>query len=662
MTRVLTLLLVGLVSLGLVGVLVWNLSFSDTSPPATVTVEGLSTSVRLAHSDAGTIHIEGATEADAATALGFAHGWYHTWSVVLWRQAALGQLGQWFGTPALPIDRLAHTLGLASGARAAYATLPADDRAWIDAYGRGMAKALSHQTPQLRQELVLLEVTPSSWEPWHALAIERLVGWLSTTLTDSSASHYASSTLDTLRQADASLRSWLQLYGFEHSLAWAVRDTAATHLTARYTYGGSTLPLLVATQMQWTDGPQINGVSIPGTPFWPMGQTARWAWVNLLYAPGSLHWRPYPERPETRHHRILLSDGAEHLVTSQHGHASLLFADTRSIPVEQDTASAVNDTVLTLSWTGFTHGTDASAWRALLHEEAPAFRLIRGDGIRLDRTGRWTLEGNPRVDTTFSNGIVVANSSWSAPIVERLDALTKASPQADPATWSRDVKSAWAARLAPRLLDTLDTPRSPSPAFEEALTYLLNWDFSYDRPSIGASVFEYWLQGYQSATGTLPLLPRSVPDSLIVRPDILTTSLIAAVDSLSKRYGNDLSQWRWERVEAARWRFPLWADATPSLDPLPARQRFTPIRLPGDGHPTTLSWGTSPVMRGPKGPASWTAWTSTAPWGRLVVQRRQFTPDQPLNRYLTEHSPPRPLVLNDQAPRTSTLLVPPPSE
>ncbi|NBC18339.1 MAG: hypothetical protein GVY18_13600 [Bacteroidetes bacterium] len=653
MPRLVAILAAALTSIGLLVALVWHLTYREAPPPARVTMSGLDGPADVGWTDDGVLRVRASTEHDAVAALGYAHGRQHTWAVSLWRQAALGRLSEWFGAPALPLDRLVHQLGLPDDARAAYADLDAATRDWLDAYGRGVAHGLSSSSAQLRQELVLLDVTPSAWEPWHALAIERLLSWLSTPVPNVPALGPPPSALDSLQHADHHLRRQLQLYGFEHSIAWVVRDTLTTHLAARYHYGGSAIPFLVETSMQWDDGPTITGASIPGTPFFPMAQTDEATWAILLRSPKDLTWQPWPASVETRHHRMHLHDATERLVTARHAANRLLLSDFPP----QEALRSTPDSVLTLAWHGFQHTTDARAWRDLLHGALPSFRLIEGDGLYLSTTSL-EVTGRPLVSESFSGGHFVGLTPWSRYAAERLATLAAEAPAADPIGWTTDAESPWAARLAPALLDSLAPPPSPTPAFEEALTYLLNWDFAYDRPSIGASIFDVWLTAYQSATGTLPLRPTLPEDTLTVDRDALTDALLAAIDTLDARFGSNMSRWRWERVQPERWRFPGWSTTSSLQGRLPSSKRFAPLDLPNAGHPTTLAWSASPILPPPTGPATWTAWTTPGATTPLTVRRRRLHPEEPLDRYLTPHRPPRPFQLSDQTISTSTTLVP----
>jgi hypothetical protein len=656
MRRLSVVLLAAFLSLGLVSVLMWRLAYRPAPPPARVQVPGLSATAQINWTDEGLTRIVADSEEAAVTALGYAHGWRYTWAVTLWRQAALGRLGAWLGAPAVPVDGLIHQLGIPDDARTAYATLPATERAWLDAYGRGMARALQSPAPRLCQELVLLDVTPERWEPWHTIAIERLLSWLSSPFPALPDSVPAPPAVDSLRQADQTLRRWLQLYGFEHSIAWVARDTTTTHLVARYQYGGTALPLLTEVTMQWKDGPRVSGATVPGTPYVPMAETDEVTWALLWRSTRSLSWRPRPAAIARGHHRILLEDGTEQLVTSRRTDQHLILSTPSPREISQE---AVIDSVLTLDWSGFRHGTDATAWRALLRGGTPQFQLSSGDGVRLDTSDTWTVTGRPLVSVTFPDGTFVGASPWSRYAAQRLQTLMAEEALVDPASWSVDTQSPWASLLAPALLDALSPPVSPTPAFEEALTYLLNWDFAYDRPSIGASLFEMWLTTYQSATGTLPRPPSETNDTLRVDHAALTTALEAAVDTLEAQFGSNMSRWRWERVQPERWRFPLWGSTATHPTGLESQQRFAPLELPNAGHPTTLAWGSTPILPPPTGPASWTAWTSTAPSSWLTVRRRLLTPEKPLDRYLTPHHLPRPRTLADLRSTSSTLLIPP---
>ncbi|PSQ89107.1 MAG: peptidase S45, partial [Bacteroidetes bacterium QS_8_64_10] len=170
------------------------------------------------------------SEHDRYAALGYVHGRARPWPMMLWRQAALGRLGEWFGPSALEVDSLSRKLGFAALAQRTYDGLSAEQKASLRAYTSGLNAALDGPAPQLDQEITLLDVQPASWKPWHTLALERLFAWLSAAPPPADSLRNASPQVRAFFRADRDLRKLLHLHNFQQSAAWAVRDSAGTRL------------------------------------------------------------------------------------------------------------------------------------------------------------------------------------------------------------------------------------------------------------------------------------------------------------------------------------------------------------------------------------------------------------------------------------------------
>jgi hypothetical protein len=118
--------------------------------------------------------------------------------------------------------------------------------------------------------------------------------------------------------------------------------------------------------------------------------------------------------------------------------------------------------------------------------------------------------------------------------------------------------------------------------------------------------------------------------------------LVDAVRRLTRAYGSDMSQWRWEHVHRKIYNFPVWsADSLTSVDAgaLP-RTRYAPIVIPGAGHPSTLLWGPSRVQSEILSPASWEALITSRDWSQFRVQTLRFRANTFLGRYLASDRAP----------------------
>jgi hypothetical protein len=347
--------------------------------------------------------------------------------------------------------------------------------------------------------------------------------------------------------------------------------------------------------------------------------------------------------------------------------------------------SVAVDSTWVLSWSGLGATSDLSAWSALPQGDAPRFALHDASGLLVDESGTVSVFGTPphRAETETPDGtlLVIGRSPWVYPVGQSLASQRERRA----ATESLSDTSAWAGLVLARTLPHLDDLTAPTPRMREARTYLRNWDANYERASIGASVFEVWMDEYARDAGTIPfLLPTTAADT-VPRPGARRTNrrggpgrtaraapirldrlppdrtffaahrqrqaFRRAVRRLTAAHGTDLRQWRWERVAPDRRYFPVWSADSLILQDLSAlaSTRYAPIEVPGIGHPSTPSGG--PSLLAPttpaRSPAAWTAWTAPQR-DHLVVRRHAFDVDAFFSR---------PFLRRDVAPALA--LVPP---
>jgi penicillin amidase len=152
-----------------------------TLPPhdQTVQIPGLSAPVEIGFDADGIPRIKAANEADAAAALGYVHARDRMFQMELMRRAASGRLSEIAGPATLRIDRLMRTLGLRNHAAADLAALPADTRALIDAYARGVNAWIAQRGRFAAPEFLVLGA-PEAWQPVDTLLWAKTMGlWLS---------------------------------------------------------------------------------------------------------------------------------------------------------------------------------------------------------------------------------------------------------------------------------------------------------------------------------------------------------------------------------------------------------------------------------------------------------------------------------------------------
>ena len=177
------LLILGLLLLGIAGMAVVLGYFAYGNEPTRsgrLTLDGLQHSAAIQWGDDGSVTVEATGEADLFAALGYVHGTDHAWAMTLWRQAALGQLSQWFGPDYVGYDRHARMLGFSTLAEETYEAISEEEQAVLDAYARGANLALTSAAVTQQDEFVLLDLEPETWLPWHSLAVERMMAWMGT--------------------------------------------------------------------------------------------------------------------------------------------------------------------------------------------------------------------------------------------------------------------------------------------------------------------------------------------------------------------------------------------------------------------------------------------------------------------------------------------------
>jgi len=662
------------------GGVLWYLAYGTSdAPPPTAPVAGLSAEATIAWHADGAVTIEAAAEPDAYAALGFVHGRRHAWTVTLWRQAALGALGTWFGEALVPADRQAHRLQLAAGAQAAYETLPAETQALLQAYAEGMNAAFAAREVRMDDALTLLRLQPEPWEAWHPLALERLFAWLSTrplTVADIPQPTPAERpavladvaqalplppvvppAFDTLRADDTLLRRFLQLHGFDRAVAWAGQDAGGRQLVAQQPFGTSALPLIqpVALTGAAVAEPQQRA-TIPGTLLAPAGEDATQAWALLLHSPATLAWRradttramPFPAT--THHTRATLRDAPDALLTTHQTPDGAAFIGTPS-------ESA--DSLLTLQWPGLTAGTDLRAQQSLTRGTPAPFALFSGDGLRLPADGSPEVLGAPALSVPTAGGRLVSNHPWAAARALRLDEVGAREPAISSVVkgWHNDHYSPWAARWLQPMLFAVEQAFPTDPLVLRALVYLRNWDFRFDRSSIGASIVDRWAAAYHE---TPPVADgRSVPPWIATAPPgAALAALRESLTALEEEFGPDLSRWRWERVQRSALRYPVWsAEDLLSTTRLRAAERYAPHARPGRGHLSTRSGGESRLLRAPAAPAVWQAQAGPTLGRSLQIRQHDPRADRFLERYMQPDTPP-PLqpVASGDAVHTTRLL------
>ncbi|MEA2741101.1 MAG: penicillin amidase, partial [Acetobacteraceae bacterium] len=170
---------VGVVILLLATLVVGAVWLTIPSATQTAQIPGLSGAVDITYDADWVPRVRAGSEQDAAIAVGFLHARDRMFQMELMRRAASGRLSEIAGPATLPLDRMMRTLGLRQRAVADLAALPADTRAMLDAYARGVNAWIDEKGRFAAPEFLVLGA-PERWEAVDSLLWAKTMGlWLS---------------------------------------------------------------------------------------------------------------------------------------------------------------------------------------------------------------------------------------------------------------------------------------------------------------------------------------------------------------------------------------------------------------------------------------------------------------------------------------------------
>ena len=136
-----------------------------------VSVPGISSKVRVMRDEQGVPTIEAATLEDLFFAQGYVTAQDRLWQMDMLRRAAAGELSEVIGEDTVKMDREQRILGLRHAAEAAEKNISARDRAYFDAYARGVNAFLESHRDRLSLEFRLLKYTPRPWTVTDSLLV-----------------------------------------------------------------------------------------------------------------------------------------------------------------------------------------------------------------------------------------------------------------------------------------------------------------------------------------------------------------------------------------------------------------------------------------------------------------------------------------------------------
>ncbi len=156
----------------------WSLRAMGRREPTSsgrLRVPGLDDEVLIRRDTHGVPHIDAATSADAAFALGFCLGQDRTFQLEMTLRLVRGTTAELLGEALVPVDRLVRRIDFRAAAEAQLSASRPETRAWVDAHVAGINAANRYGRTRRPHELALLRREVTSWEP------EDLVGALALT-------------------------------------------------------------------------------------------------------------------------------------------------------------------------------------------------------------------------------------------------------------------------------------------------------------------------------------------------------------------------------------------------------------------------------------------------------------------------------------------------
>ena len=610
-------------------VLIMYLAFSaGPDAPSRIQTSRVSSAGTVSWSEMGGTTVQAGSLQDAMYMLGYGHARSRSWQMVLWRQAAMGRLSEWFGPDALPADRLVRRLDIFGGAERAWQSLSPDVRQSISAYAAGIDEAITARDINRAAPFLILDIESEAWEPEHTIAVERLYAWMASAPDHADPARWPSD----WDHADQLLQQLLAFHGSSVNWAAGIQHAGEPYLSARLATGSSGIPLFSETDIDYGSG-RFTGLIMPGALIPLVGSTHADAWALTGRAQRTIV-RESVNASSIRisHHRLRFGDQEE--VIAAHQVSSRLL-------VEDPPRGEQSRMVRTLDWSGSSLGSDAGTWVEALSGTAPRPQLLAGEGIRWAGVG-FTASGAPSSVTQPLPDILFVTSAAPSYSPRATVAGMSTAPAIE--NWLETTLSQAAERTLDRVLSNLPDSLLSDRRDQEAVRYLTNWNLEYGAAEPGASILETLLSE----------LPDSLSDGNAYR-----TALSETVAMLGKRYGPDMSSWRWETVQERAVTFP---GGGPGLaDGGRPEERFLDkyqtVLIRGSGHPQSLVWGAPPSQDSLRLTSAWEGALSLRD-NVLYFRRPSVDFNRFLGTFLTGDRPPTLQTLRQSVPDESTTFIP----
>jgi penicillin amidase len=158
----------------ILGAAAWLYSVARSPLPqldGSVLVAGLSAKVTVLRDGHGIPTIDAASLDDLFFAQGYVTAQDRLWQMDAMRRAAAGELSEVLGPALLKMDREQRILGLRAGAQETEKVMSARDRAYFEAYARGVNAFIESHRDRLSLEFRLLKYQPKPWTPTDSLLV-----------------------------------------------------------------------------------------------------------------------------------------------------------------------------------------------------------------------------------------------------------------------------------------------------------------------------------------------------------------------------------------------------------------------------------------------------------------------------------------------------------
>ncbi len=152
----------------ILGALAWFYSMARSALPqldGSLKVSGLSGRVTVIRDGHGVPTIDATSLDDLFFAQGFVTAQDRLWQMDMMRRFAAGEISEILGDEFLPHDREQRILGIRVAARKALEVASAQDRAYFEAYARGVNAYIESHRDRLPIEFRILRYSPRPWAP-----------------------------------------------------------------------------------------------------------------------------------------------------------------------------------------------------------------------------------------------------------------------------------------------------------------------------------------------------------------------------------------------------------------------------------------------------------------------------------------------------------------